>query len=180
MKKLIILFLFGTILTMSGCDLFEDAGDVTFNRVLTANINVNAGAADQNIADVLLIDAENDAEVQKYADKIKEFKVNSITYKITNYNGPSPCQFTNGSMRFSQSATNAGNVVASVASLDLSTAVGQDKDLGAASSVTTQIENFLKNDRKVYIHVAGNLSQVPVSFTLQVSFDVSVTANALK
>ncbi len=163
----------------SGCDLFEDAADVNFNRVLTASINVNAGPDDQSVSDMVLIDAETDSEVQQYTDKIKEFKVNSITYSLSNYEGPSPCQFTNGTMRFSQSPTNPGNLVASVSSLDLSTASGQEIDLGAAENITNEIESFLKDGRKVYVYVEGNLSDTPASFTVQISFDITVTANPL-
>ncbi|HMP98900.1 MAG TPA: hypothetical protein PKC24_03900 [Cyclobacteriaceae bacterium] len=166
-------------LIFSGCDIFDNIGDVTFSRTLNVSLNVNAGVSDQSIADVVLLNAQNDSEIQKYSSKIKSFTLNGITYGISNYDGPSPCNFTAGTMHFSQSQTSAGNIVASVSNLNLASAGTQQFDLDLSSTVSSQIENILKDDLMVYVHVAGNLSDAPVSFTLNLSFDLTVTANPL-
>ena len=176
-RKFLLLALLPFII--SSCDLFDDVGDVNFNTQLTTSINVSVSPASAALSAVVLIDATNDSEVQLYADKIKGFKISNITYKVTNYDGPSPCQLSNASMRFSESASTPGSLVATIASQNIAAAVNQENTLDA-TSILTQIESFLTSSKKVYVHVAGEVDPTPVDFTLEITMDVTVTANPLK
>jgi hypothetical protein len=88
-KHLIPVFLLFALGTISSCDLLDKADDVSFDVTvpLTFLIDENAdNPSGMAYSDTQLLDATANSEVAKYASKIKEFKVNKVTYTISHGN----------------------------------------------------------------------------------------------
>src|SRR4051812_47850680 len=83
------LFAIALALIFTGCNLFDNAADVSFGAPIEGSLLVSEAAASTgaSFSDALTIDATSNTEVAKYKDKIKNFTVNKITYKITDYTG---------------------------------------------------------------------------------------------
>ncbi len=112
---LLFVLLFGTL---TSCELFDKADDVSFDVVLPLEfvIDENADNPDgASYSDTQLLDATSDPDVAKYANKIKEFKVNRITYTISSAD-PTSVSFTGGSL---QVASNS-QVIATASAVSLS------------------------------------------------------------
>src|SRR5688572_2519839 len=101
LKKLLALVCIAA--TFSSCDLFDKADDVTFDVVLPLEFDpVNetlVSSSPVSYSDVKNLNANDNAEVAKYKDKIKEITLNRITYEISDYAAPQPVTFTNGSLK---------------------------------------------------------------------------------
>jgi len=169
-----ILFLiaFGTF---SSCDLFDKADDVSFDTTLPLTFVINEtvdNPGGKAYTATQLLDATSDPEVARYASKIKEFKVNRITYSISSVN-PGGITFNNGEILVSSTGTKiatAGNV----ALTDVS-----DVELTANTAGFNELATKLLDDKKEEIKLQGTLTKTPIAFTLSFKFYITITANAL-
>ena len=92
MKKLILPVLALLAVSLFSCDLFDNGPEVSFDAdlPLTFAVAENGTFTNKDYANTQTLDATANADVLKYKDKIKEFKVNSVTYKITNFSSTPP------------------------------------------------------------------------------------------
>lgn len=167
----------------SGCSLLDKADDISFDTVLEAYFYISEDDEGTNVSyfDFIEVDAEQDSDVKKYANKIKKFTVKKVQYQVLNYSGPFECNFSNGQMIFSDSPTTPGSQAATLPLLDIPAASASATifDLTVNSTVVNQIQTFLKNNRALYVYVTGTLSETPVYFTVRVMVDVTIEADAL-
>ena len=80
-KKIVVTWLALLALSVFSCDLFE-APDVHFDAKLPLDFIVDEGMVSSSPVDYYetrIIDATDNADVAKYKDKIKDFKVNRVT-----------------------------------------------------------------------------------------------------
>jgi len=170
--SILLLIVFGTF---SSCEIFDKADDVSFDVTIPLNFTINEtvnNPSGASYADVELLDANANSEVAKYANKIKEFKVNKITYTISSVN-PAGVTFNSGSIVVSSTGTTiatAGNV--SVASVS-------DVELSANTAGFNELAERLLDDKKEEIKLQGTFTKTPIAFTLACKFYVTITANAL-
>ncbi len=180
MKKFIVKGLAGCFLlslTLSGCELFDKVDDVTFDVTLPLDFVINEQLVSENpvqYSDISILDATDDPDVAKYKDKIREIKLNKITYEINNFAAPGAVTFTNGSLKLA-----SGETLATASSVPMQntpetelTAINQDGFNAFAADVL--------DDKQVGVSVNGTFSQTPVAFTLTAHFYVTITADALK
>lgn len=170
--SILILIVFSAF---SSCDLLDKADDVSFDTTipLTFIIDENAdNPGGMSYSDTQLLDATSDPEVAKYASKIKEFKVNKITYTISAVD-PSGVTFNSGTIVVASSGTTiatAGNVaLTSVA----------DVELSANTAGFNELASKLLDDKKELIKLQGTFTKTPIQFNLACKFYVTITANAL-
>ena len=174
LKSLSALILVAFVLT--GCDLFDKADDIGFDRKLPLVFVINEGniSADPvTYSETEILNALNDDEITKYANKIKQIKLNKITYKIENYSAPEEVVFSDGSLQI-----NAGKALATITSLTL-----QNTEEADVVTDPLSFEDFaaqLKDDKQISINMQGTLSKTPVTFKLTAYFHVTVTAEVLK
>lgn len=169
---ILLLIAFGTF---SSCDLFDEADDVSFDITLPLNFSINESADNPGgkaYTDTELLDASSNAEVAKYASKIKEFTVNRITYTISGAN-PNTVTFTNGQLKVSST----GKTIATASSVSLANSA--ETDLTADEAGFNELAAKLLDDKQEMILLNGTLSKTPVAFTVKFNFYVTITANAL-
>jgi hypothetical protein len=170
--SILLLIAFGTF---SSCDLFDKADDVSFDVTLPLDFSINETADNPGgkaYADTKLLDATSNAEVAKYASKIKEFKVNKITYTISSVN-PGGVTFNSGTLVVSSSGTTiatAGNVALTNVS---------DVELSANTAGFNELAANLLDDKQEEVKLQGTFTKTPIAFTLSCKFYVTITANAL-
>ncbi|MBX2895502.1 MAG: hypothetical protein KF763_08665 [Cyclobacteriaceae bacterium] len=156
--------------SFTSCELFDKADDVTFNVVLPLNFVIDEDDPEAgSYSDSKLLNAGSDPEIAKYADKIKEFKIDKVTYTITN---PNPASVTVGG-----TLSTSSSVIATASGVSLSNAA--ETDLNANTAGFNDLAAKLLEDKQEMILLTGTLSDTPVSFNVRFRFYVKITANAL-
>jgi len=160
--------------TFSSCDLFDKVDDVNFDADLPIEFQINETAVNPSGKDYSaskMLSASSDPDVAKYASKIKEFKVNKITYTISAGANPSSVTFTNGAVKA------GGKTLATISSASLSNTT--ETELTADTAGFNELATKLLGDLQEEITVTGRLSSTPVTFTVTFKVYVTITANAL-
>lgn len=160
----------------TSCDLLDSADDVSFDVTLPVDFVINETAdnpSGKSYTDTELLNASSDPEVAKYASKIKEFKVNKITYTISGAN-PNTVTFSNGTLKVNSS----GKTIASAGSVSLTNT--SETELTADTAGFNELAANLLDDKQESIQLAGTLSKTPVAFNVKIKFYVTITADALK
>ena len=169
--QFILLLTFGFFVS---CDLIDKADDVSFDTTQTVSFLINETASNpsgKSFSDTKVLNVASDPDVAKYASKLKEFKVNKITYTISGAN-PSSVNFTNGKI-----VTSAGKTIASASSIPLTTT--SETQLTSDNSGINDLTASLLSNKQEQITLSGNLSSTPVTFTVNIKFYLTITANAL-
>ncbi len=173
-KHLFPIVLLLAIGTFSSCDLFDKVDDVSFDAELPLEFQINetdVNSSGKDYSASKLLSASSDPDVAKYASKIKEFKVNKITYTISPGATPGTVTFTNGALK-------AGpKTLATISSASLSNT--SETDLTADTAGFNELATKLLGDLQEEVTLTGRLSQTPVAFTVTFKFYVTITANAL-
>ena len=175
-KSFISFLLLITFGTFSSCNLLDKADDVSFNVTipLTFLIDENADSpGGMAYSDTQLLDATTNSEVAKYASKIKEFKVNKVTYTISPGADPSTVIFSNGALKISSTA----KTIASVTSVSLTNTA--ETELTSDTAGFNELATKLLDDKQEMILMNGTLSKTPVAFSVKFNFYITITANAL-
>jgi hypothetical protein len=183
-KSGLIIAVLAITLSFSGCDLFDKADDVTF----PAEFQI-AWVADEDSEGEMVpytqtgtILLEDNAEVKKYIDKIKEIKIERITYRVEDFVADEAVIMTDGYASFSSTSSGSTPVVAPYAAtaggVNLQTSTSET-DLSIDAAGLTTIANIFKQDKKIDMTSIGVLSTTPVSFKVVSKFYVKITANAL-
>lgn len=176
---------FAFIMSSASCDLFENLPDVSFDAELPLTFTVQESGTFTNKAysNTQTLDATSNAEVAKYKGKIKEFTVNSVTYKITNYTSTPPgtaVTFSNGKMSFGAVGATA-STVATLGSVNLlSASSGAAQTLSIDQAGLNAMASTLLADKKIDVTTSGVLSSTPVSFKVETIFNVTIKASPLK
>ena len=167
---------FAFMMSSASCDLLDKADEITFEAKLPLEfvINetaVNAGSKSYTYSKTL--DATQNAEVAKYKDKIKEIKVNKISYVISGYAAPTPVTFTNGKLTVASS----GKTIASATSVNLQSAA--EADLTTDIAGFNELAELLKADKSETVNLVGTFSSTPVAFKVTAYFHTTITAGVL-
>lgn len=174
LKNLSVLFF--AVCGLTSCDLFDKVDDVKFEGKLPVTFEINEGNVSEipvTYSETEILNALDNDEIAKYKDKIKEIKLNKITYKIENYDAPAEVIFSNGSLQIS-----SGKTLATITSLTLQNTAEAEFVADPLSFADFAAE--IKDDKQVAINMQGTLSTTPVAFTLTAYFHVTVTAEVLK
>lgn len=178
MKKFFTMGMSALVLvSLTGCELFDKVDDVTFEATLPLEFVINEQMISQDpvaYSDVETLDATDDPDVAKYKDKIREIKLNGISYSIDNFAAPGAVSFTNGSIKIASGKT---LVTASGIPMENTT----DTELtGINQEGFNAFSSDVLGDKTVAVNLDGTFSQTPVAFTLTAYFHVTITADALK
>lgn len=171
----------------TGCDLLDKADDVKFDTVVEVG-----WVADENLEGTNVpyfhsetVDLTSDPGIAKYANKIKDVKINKITYYITNYNAEphnSAVTFNSGVASFVAIGATVPTVSvpygASASGVNLQTTTSET-ELNIDADGLNQLAAVFKQDKKMEFESEGTLSVIPVSFNVVSKFYVTITANAL-
>jgi len=178
MKKMLILPMIALLAAgVSSCDLFGEADDISFDAELPLEFVVDekmVSSSPVNYTKTKTIDATSNPDVAKYKDKIKDFKVNKVTYTISGYVAPNVVTFSNGKL----SVASSGKTIASATSVDLTNSA--ETELNADVDGFNALAERLKIDKSETVTLSGTFSSTPVAFVVTAKFYVTITADALK
>ena len=176
MKTIISISLLFVLAGMySSCSLFDKLDDAKFNAEFTLTFFVNETEVNPSGKAYFTeqwLNITDDPDVEEFADKIKEVKVNRISYFIYGIN-KSGVTASDGELSITPS-----RVIASLP--DESLIEGISGDLVIDQDGFTELGKRLKANKSELIGLGGNLSETPMSFFLEATFYVTVTAEALK
>ena len=167
---------FAFIMSSASCSLFDKVEDITFEAKLPLEFVVNETAVSQNpvtYSKSQTLDAAQNADVAKYKDKIKEIKVNKITYIISDYSASGVVTFTNGLL----SVASSGKTIASATSVNLQSTA--EAELTADTAGFNELAQLLKADKSETIKLGGTFSKTPVAFKVTAYFHTTITAGVL-
>ena len=176
-----------SVLTLfSGCDFLDKLGQVTFDTELTTTfaIDETGTITNRNYVANKTLNATEDPDILEYQNAIKDLRINDIAYKISDYSTPAgqpDVIFTNGKFSFGDADATSPAVAVSLSSplslRDLST-TGVVTKVPLPGDANT-LASLLQTDKKLKVYAEGTLSRTPVKFNINVTFFVSVTADAL-
>jgi hypothetical protein len=179
--------LIAAIVSFSGCDLFDKVDEVSIPAELEViwTADENGEMVDFEYAKSATVKLTDNAEISTHIDKIKDVKINKITYRITDYNDDPHHEaviLKNGHVHFNSngSTTTVVNVpfAASAADVNLKTSVDETELAIDAAGLTT-LANLLKTEKELEMSSSGTISRTPVSFKVVSTFHVTVTAELL-
>jgi hypothetical protein len=176
--------MFALVFSFSGCNLFDKADDVTFDLELKHTFVIDEDFDSQGepvaYADAQSWDPKSDPEFEKYKDKIKEIKINKITYTVTDYAADGEVTFINGMGSFKATASTTSAIAsAAIAIQSIQGSVGGNFELDYEISDLDQIAAHLETIEPIYFQVSGTLSQTPVAFKVPLTIHCTIVANAL-
>lgn len=183
MKKLFPIMLLAFMpLAFAGCDLFDKIDEIGFSTTLEDEIvvNISTTASDVTFENTTTLDALTNPDVAEYADKLKGFSVQKVSYTITNYTGASNIVF-DGNLEFYKTGSVNPLVTLAIENINLSTAAsaGTVYELPLSDSDFTLLNNTLNQDKAIKFIAGGTLTSSPVTFTIQFDVEVKVTAEVL-
>lgn len=161
--------------TFSSCDLFDKADDISFEATLPLDFAINEtldNPSGKDYSSTKTLDASSDPDVAKYASKIKEIKINKITYTISGAN-PNTVTLTNGKLVI----VSSGKTLASASSVSLSNTA--ETELASDVAGFNDLASLLLSDQTEDVKMEARLSKTPVAFNVKFKFYVTITADAL-
>jgi hypothetical protein len=171
----------------AACDLFDKADEITIPSEIEVVWTVDENADQTNFAytqtkTVKLSDAP---EFEKYLDKVKEVKVERITYKITDYNDDphhEQVYFKDGVASFASAGTSTPAVTvpfaATASGVNLQT-VTSEVDLAIDADGLNKLAAIFKQEKELDMNAVGTLTRTPVSFKIVSTFHVKIVAEVL-
>ena len=177
MNKLIrfsafIILTFGIIACDEVKDAINEITEINFNTTLTDSFAVTIESGNEmNVSQSVSISIDND-DTHDYLSKIESVSINSLTYKIISHSGDDTA---NAAVDFfaDQTVLMSHNIVIKEA-FDNGT-IFQVTDVDYLNEIATKLEN----GSSVLMGMSGvSNSEGATNFTVEVTIDVKVTANA--
>lgn len=167
-------------LSITSCDEAKDALDVNFATDVTGTLKVVATNNDENTY-TLVLDATTDPEIQKYASKIKGYKVEELALAVENYSATSQDDnYFNGDLGFSVSTANQPVSSCSFSNLNVKHIANTGYETyNDCNKMLDQIAATLTAENAAKIYLVGSLTVAPSQFDLKVRVKLKVTANPL-
>ena len=163
-----------TLLTLVSCNELDELTEFDVSQNLNATLRVDitedSGGEPQSWSDSTTIDISDNAEIQANLDLIESVMINSLTFKILNFEGEENAMVTDASISF-------GDTTIDVEDINLNDNT-TTYNLGTTAQLNT-IANTFKDDHEITIAVSGTVSSTPVKFDVIISLDVTTTINIL-
>jgi hypothetical protein len=181
-----IAIMFAIVTVLAACDLFDKADEITIPSEIhvTWTVDENAEHTDFAYTDTKTVKLSDDPELEKYISKIKDVKIEKITYKITDYEEPNggAVYLKDGVASFATSGTSTAAVTvpfaATAAGVNLQTTTSET-ELTIDAAGLTQLAAIFKKEKQLDMNAVGILSSTPVSFKIVSTFHVKITAEVL-
>ncbi|MDN5211559.1 hypothetical protein QQ020_05840 [Fulvivirgaceae bacterium BMA12] len=154
------------------CD--DDITEFNINSSLSEEIPVSATEADQNIAYEATIDAKEDSEISKNLEKIKEYEVEEVSFRVADYSGPDTANLS-GTLSVGNATTTFS---ADIPSLNIKLFADEEYTIALSEEQLDALETILLESNQLKVTFTGSVSEVPVSFTLIISAKTKVKVDA--
>ena len=162
------------------CDKVEELADINFNTTVTTTLPVAAINTDEATYSILL-NATSDPEIQKYADKIKKYEITELLVAVENYSAATTDEiYFNGDLGFGTINSTQAASTCSISNLNVTHVKGTgDFAFNACNSILPDIADMLTADNAAKVYLSGAFTKAPLSFDLNITAKVKVTANPL-
>jgi hypothetical protein len=170
--------------TLLGCDKLEEADDVEFDIEVEVLFLVDENAQGSNVTypgDPVTLSIAGNAQIQQYADKIKEVRIKKIEYSIAGYAAEPPgtaVTFSNGIMFYASIGAASADILTTVESVNLATSSGVH-ELPVDEDSFADLGALLLEEHEATIFTSGTLSSTPVQFNVPTTFTITIVADAL-
>ncbi len=154
------------------CD--DDITEFNINSSLSEEIPVSATEADQNIAYEATIDAKDDSEISKNLEKIKEYDIEEVSFRVADYSGPDTANLS-GTLSVGNATTTFS---ADIPSLNIKLFADEDYTIALSEEQLDALESILLESNQLKVTFTGSVSEVPVSFTLIITAKTKVKVDA--
>ncbi len=168
------------LLSLAGCELFEDALSTEIDTELSQTFSININETDNlSYAEMKTISVADDPDVKDYIDNIKDYTINEVYYTITGYAGAGNITFT-GSIAFSAPESAEATPLTVFEDLLIpNVADGEKHDFPIEEGSIEDAENILLNNDAIKLYLEGVFSDAPVTFNLTLYYDVTLKASVL-
>lgn len=173
MKKMLFSL---AIITMAftSCDLLDSVDDVEFNSDFTATYDVVATGDSVKLEQVIKL--ADDADIEKYKDKLQKVTVDSLVLTTENYLGANGNKL-NGSFKYSETTSTSPILFAEIS--DYALANGAKTKLALSAAQLATVQNIMLTKKEIKVYLRGKTTSA-ATFKLKAIVYVSVTADALK
>lgn len=166
------------MITSSGCKKLASLLDVTFNTEYSVELDAivlpkNGLKQTEGVFSTsATIDPNSNAEFLKYAHKIKDIEITSISAKVLSISKPVIIETASISI-FSETKNTSWNFTNELISL------GKVLTLGNESNQWIKVQDILGDKNIFTIFVDGHTNVDDVEFTIEVTINATITANPL-
>ncbi len=181
MNKLTILFLsVFSLSALMSCEEVEKITDIKFSTTISQSLPVTVIGTDEMTVSIVL-DATTDAEIKKYANKIKKYEIEEILFAIENYDAPKDDEiYFNGEIGFSKKSEQTASSSCAISPLNVTHVDGTgDFNISTCDAIVDGISTIITDGNGIKIYMTGTFTNAPLSFNLKVTIKVAVTANSL-
>lgn len=182
MKKLIFpLLAAASLLLLNSCEKYTEK---TFSTSLSFDFDVeqleNVGAYTVDLSGLVDALAANE-DLRKNQDKIKDFKVIRIRYKVFEYYNDPATTFT-GFIGFGDKNASAPGLSYALENVSLQESMNNSEPqvMNITSNDISRLEDYFMNTKGLTLYMDGSLSQTPAKFKLNIQLDVDAVADVLK
>lgn len=177
MKKSRILLLLSIpflLLFYGGCDLLNGVDEVTFDTSFQGDIAVDVSGTNRNESfnESILIDPTSDDQVAKYLDKIKGFDIKSVTAEVIKISEDLTLVTAKVEI-FNQSKQAVWNYS------DVYLTPGAFLTMNNNNGQWDTVSQILMDKLPFTVNLSGEVDKSNVSFTLRITIETTVTAEAL-
>lgn len=181
MKKFLIIgFAILACVSLINCDDAKEALDVSFSRDISTTLSIASATTNEANYNILL-NAELDPEIQKYADNIKSYEITKLMIGIENYNSPLEDEiYFNGSLGFGKKSSTSPESSCPISNLPITNYAGTGNfEINGCNNLLNSIAGMMKDENSVRVFLIGATSKAPVYFDVKIIATVKVTANPL-
>lgn len=172
MKKMFFTVAVFASVLLSSCT--KDLLDVPFNTTITKDIVVSAAAGTNPLAQTVTLSIDN-ADTNKYLNKLKSVEIKKMSYKIVDFTGDSTGKITADLQADGVTLHTASNIT-----------VKNEADLATVFEVTgkdvllkTVAASLMKN-KSITLNSAGQaVCTSPMDFKIRVTLELGIVAGAL-
>jgi hypothetical protein len=178
MKKSAIFFLqICLVISCFSCNTVDDMTEVTLDTTLSETLQINVTSI-QLMSTTKVLDASTNPDVKDHLDKIKQYEITELKFAIENYDAPNEDEiYFNGDIGFSKKTENAASSTCPISNLPITNFAGNgDFELSTCANILDDISAILTSDDAVKIYMTGSFTKSPVSFDLEVTAKVKITA----
>ncbi|WP_114782364.1 hypothetical protein [Botryobacter ruber] len=173
MKKLQAYFLVALLVVGTACSLFKKDIDVP----QSFSIDISRSATDPlQFTTTYTLNTTNE-DVEEYKDNIDEFRIDRITYKVSDFSG-SNTPVVSGTLKFAADGTSAYKTLGTISGLDLkaSNTSGQEYTMDIASeAVRNELVNLMKAGTTVNFMLDASSTNNPVDATIDFKIYANMT-----
>ena len=174
--KLLILLL---PLAFVSCDFLDKFDHFSAGSTFDKSFTVNVGASETSFSGSAEFNATDDETISENIDRINDYKLKKLSFKITSYDGPSGATGS-GQFSFSSLGSLLGSPIAvSNVNFGQLQASGDEVEVPLTDEVVLAVRDAYLNNQTITVEAGGEVSDSPITmeFTVYMSIEARVNVD---